>query len=319
LISVDSLLSGSWAQKSSTPRREQQTITAQGLLKEPNTMTRRSRRRVALAATTAALIAAGPLVFAEPAFAQYPPGSPPQLGDDAVAPGEELTFSATGFEPNEDVDVSLVPDGAAAAGAATAALRTSPSFVQPIVSPTAEGEDGDDHGDGDGDRDTVPLGTFTADASGAVSGTVTIPEDTPPGDYRFTLEGQESGTTLSAPLTVTGDGDDDGDDHGDDHGRPGDGDDHGDDHGRPGDGDHHGDDHGSGHGNGDDHGSGHGNGDDHGSGHGNGSSGHDPSELAKTGSSDASVALLSAAGALALLGGGSLVIVKRRRSHSDRG
>ncbi|TQK50642.1 LPXTG-motif cell wall-anchored protein [Streptomyces sp. SLBN-118] len=243
-------------------------------------MPRRSRRRVALAAATAALIAAAPMVLAEPAYAQYPP-APPTLSDDTVAPGDELTFSATGFESNEDVVVSLVPGGAAAttrSGAATAALRTSPSSVLPIVSPT-----GDRGGDGGGHGGTVYLGTFTADGTGAVSGTVTIPERTRPGDYLFTLEGQESGITLSAPLTVTGDGDGPGDHHG----RPG----HGHHHGWPG----------------------------HGGDHGRPGSDNDPSELAKTGSSDATVALLSAAGAMVLLGGGSLVIVRRRRSHAERG
>ncbi|WP_405804539.1 LPXTG cell wall anchor domain-containing protein [Streptomyces sp. NBC_00210] len=254
-------------------------------------MPTRSRRRVALAATTAALIAAAPLVFAEPAFAQYPPCPPLQVSDDTVAPGDELTFSATCFEPEEEVDANLVPDGAATTqgGASTAALRTSPSFVQPIAAPTAEGGHGG--GDGGGDRGTVYLGTYTAYANGGVDGTVTIPEHTRPGHYRFTLEGESSGITQSAPLTVTGDGNGRPGD-GDGHGRPG----HGDDHGRPGHGHH------------------------PGSGHGNGS-GHDPdpSELATTGSSDATVALLSAAGGLVLLGGGSLVIVRRRRSHTERG
>ncbi|MFK4226656.1 LPXTG cell wall anchor domain-containing protein [Streptomyces sp. NPDC019890] len=246
-------------------------------------MPTRSRRRVALAATTAALIAAAPLVLAEPAFAQYPPCPPLQLSDDTVAPGDELTFSAACFEAEEEVDANLVPGGAATT-ASTAALRTSPSFVQPVVAPTAEGG----HGGGDGDGRTVYLGTYTAYANGDVDGTVTIPEHTRPGHYRFTLEGETSGITRSVPLTVTGDGDG----RGDDHGRPG----HGDDHGRPGHGHH------------------------PGSGHGNGSGhDHDPSELATTGSSDATVALLSAAGGLVLLGGGSLVIVRRRRSHTERG
>ena len=177
-------------------------------------MPTRSRRRVALAATTAALIAAAPLVLAEPAFAQYPPPPPPVLSDDTVAPGDELTFSATGFEPEEEVDANLVPGGAATT-ASTAALRTSPSFVQPIAAPTAEGGHGG--GDGGGDR-VVLLGAYTAYANGGVDGTVTIPEHTRPGHYRFTLEGESSGITQSAPLTVTGDGDGD-----DDHGRPGDG------------------------------------------------------------------------------------------------
>ncbi|MEU3917600.1 LPXTG cell wall anchor domain-containing protein [Streptomyces sp. NPDC029004] len=232
-------------------------------------MLRRSRRRVAMAAATAALIAAAPMVLAEPAYAQYPPCPPIELSDDTAAPGDELTFSASCFESTETVVASLVAGGGAATtrgGAAnTAALRTSPSSVVQILSPTTEG--------GHGGGDDIYLGTYTAYADGTVDGTVTIPEDTRPGRYGFRLKGQSSGNTEWAALTITGDGNG--------HGRPG----HGHDHGRPGHPGHH----------------------------------HDPSQLAKTGSSDATVAMLSAAGAMVLLGAGSLVIVRRRRSHTERG
>ncbi|MFF3247484.1 LPXTG cell wall anchor domain-containing protein [Streptomyces sp. NPDC002870] len=298
-------------------------------------MPRRSRWRVAMAVATASLIAAVPLVAAEPAFAQYPPAPGVVIDDATVAPGDPINFTATGFQPAEPVVASLVPGAAAGAAAAAArSLRTSPSSVQPIAAATPKGDDCDDGGDGD----TVVLGTFTADANGIVTGTVTIPESVPPGIYLFQLVGSTSGVTVSAQVTVTGDaspppgdcdgspppgdgdgngrpGDDDGNgrpgdgDGDDDHGRPGDGGGDGD-HGRPGDGD---DDHGR-PGSGDDD---HGRGDDR----GNGSSGHGDRSpgLADTGSSDAPVALLTAAGGLVLLGGASLVIARRRRSDTDRG
>lgn len=308
-------------------------------------MPRRSGWRVALAASTVSLIAAAPLVAVEPALAQpYPPGPSLQLDDTTLSPGDEVDFVATGFQPHEEVESSLVPvdgDGGAAGAAGsvnTAALRGSAAFPAPLLAVRAPSDDGDDdHGDdGDDGRTIVPLGTHFADANGRVVDSVTIPEDTKPGKYDFTLEGLESGLVLTARVTIEDDRDDHGDDdHGDDHGRPGHGDD--DDHGRPGHGDddhgrpgHRGgedDDHGrSGHGD-DDHGrSGHGDHDDSygekgnhdDSGSGGKSSDHDGSSLAETGSSDATTAMLAAAGGLVLLGGGSLVLVKRRRTAGQQ-
>ena len=247
-------------------------------------MPTRSRRRVALAATTAALIAAAPLVLAEPAFAQYPPCPPLQCS--AMTPWPPV-MSSPSPRPASSRRRRLTPTSSPVVlppphqrpHSGHRRHSCSPSWRRRRRAATgAETESGG----------TVYLGTYTAYANGDVDGTVTIPEHTRPGHYRFTLEGETSGITRSVPLTVTGDGDG----RGDDHGRPG----HGDDHGRPGHGHH------------------------PGSGHGNGSGhDHDPSELATTGSSDATVALLSAAGGLVLLGGGSLVIVRRRRSHTERG
>ncbi|MBT2392550.1 LPXTG cell wall anchor domain-containing protein [Streptomyces sp. ISL-1] len=298
-------------------------------------MPRRSRRRVAMAVATASLIAAVPLVVAEPAFAQYPPAPTIQIDDVSVPPGDDINHTATGFQSGEGVLARLFPVGAVgAAGAAAAPLTQSRAVAGPKPTATATATASPSHcpspaPTNGGPRPIVELDTFVADTNGNVAGRVIIPQGTRPGAYDFQLVGQTSGLILSARVTVPLDGDCD-DDHGrpgdgdgdDDHGRPGDGDGDGDDdHGRPGDGDGDGDgDHGRpGDGDGDDdHGRpGHGNGNGNGngsSGHGNGSSG-----LADTGSSDATVALLAAAGGLVLLGGGSLVITRRRRTRTERG
>ncbi|MEU9009423.1 hypothetical protein AB0D12_06470 [Streptomyces sp. NPDC048479] len=307
-------------------------------------MPRRSGWRVALAATTTSLIAAASLVAAQPAVAQYPPAPGVVIDDNTVAPGDPINHTATGFQPLEQVVVSLVPaPGAAAAGA----LRASPASVRPLASATPNGDGGGSGGGGGGGGGggSVVLGTFTADANGKVTGRITIPAGVRPGVYLYQLVGQTSGLTLSARVTVSrapgggggshppGDGGTHppGDGDGDGHGQPGDGDGDGDGdgHGQPGGGDGDGHGHGQpGDGDGDGDGDGHGqpgHGDENGgssnSGHDNGSSGHDngTSGLADTGSSDAPVALLTAAGGLLLLGGGTLVIARRRRTDAERG
>lgn len=93
------------------------------------------------------------------------------LGASTVKQGAELTFRATGFSPGEKVDVTLVHN---AAGAGRVAA------------------------------DAAPLATFTADALGAVSGTVTIPSSTQPGVYGLRLLGADSAVSLdSADFTVS--------------------------------------------------------------------------------------------------------------------
>ncbi|MET7713188.1 hypothetical protein [Streptomyces sp. NPDC005407] len=69
--------------------------------RSPEPMPRRSRWRVATAVATASLIAAVPLVVAEPAFAQYPPAPGVVIDDATVAPGDPIDFTATGFQPAE--------------------------------------------------------------------------------------------------------------------------------------------------------------------------------------------------------------------------
>ncbi|MEU2429699.1 LPXTG cell wall anchor domain-containing protein [Streptomyces sp. NPDC007861] len=306
-------------------------------------MPRRSRRPIALAAATATLLGAASLVAAEPAFAQYPPPPSLEIEDITLVPGQDdVDFTGTGYQPGELALARLVPVGgngaggapnaASARGAAAypGALEARPSSKpSPSPSPTSTS-------DGGGGREIVNFDYFPADEEGTVVGAVTIPEDIKPGLYDFQLVGQESGLSQSVRVSIARadddhDHDDNGDeDHGDeDHGRPGNGDDNGD-HGRPGNGDDHGDDHdwsdrGGDHGDkGDDHDDNGDKGDDHDDdGDDNGSKSDDDDDSAKladTGSSDTSVALLSAAGGLLLLGGGSLVLVKRRRkSAAQRG
>lgn len=52
--------------------------------------------------------------------------------------------------------------------------------------------------------DPVTLGTATADPSGDVHTTVTIPTNTTPGQHTITVTGETSGLTLSATITVEG-------------------------------------------------------------------------------------------------------------------
>jgi LPXTG-motif cell wall-anchored protein len=164
-------------------------------------MTTSSKWRAALAATAAsAVLTAAPVLGAQSAFAQPYPPLPPSLtlSSTVVGAGDDVDFTGTGFEANQDVEADL-------------ASRI------------------------------VVLGHFTADATGAVEGTVTIPERTKPGEHLFLLRAEDPDLTLTAEITVT-DGDSDhypgggrpGGDHGGDHGgRPGG--DHGGDHGgRPG-------------------------------------------------------------------------------------
>ncbi|MGW1882562.1 LPXTG cell wall anchor domain-containing protein [Streptomyces sp. NPDC001970] len=312
-----------------------------------------------MAATAASLIAAAPLVVAEPAFAQpYPPSQDPTIiGDNTLAPGDEADFQGTGFQGGEGVLARLVPVGAGAAGAAGAAAfgRSAvlpQSFAAARPTPTATTTSKpttapDSSSDGRDERRIVEFGTWTAATSGIVTGTITIPKRTAPGRYDFQLVGQL--ITLTAPVTVLDDKDDDhgrpghGDGDDDDHGRPGHGDGDDDDHGRPGHGDGDDDDHGRpGHGDGDDDdhgrpGSGdddshersghdddrdHSGGDDNGDDHGSSDDDDDDSSgssLADTGSPEMPGVLLTAAGGLVLLGGGALVLVKRRRSAARRG
>ncbi|AWI31822.1 hypothetical protein DDW44_25805 [Streptomyces tirandamycinicus] len=273
------------------------------------------------------------MIAAQPAFAQYPPAPNLTIQDDdlVLEPGQEVAFTGRGFEPGEPVTGRLAPAGGGGApggaGAAGALGRSAavvpPAFTaaDPDSRPTPTGSKSPMAGDGD--RPVVELGRWTADANGIVDSTVIIPEGTREGAYYFQLAGENSDLVLSARVTIDEDGDGDDDDHGDgdgdgDHGRPG----HGDgDHGRPGHDDDRG--HHGGHDrDGRDHdGRDHDDDDDD----NGGKSDHDDSsddgkeKLADTGSSDGTVALLTATGGLLLLGGGALVVAKRRRNASQRG
>ncbi|MGW0823602.1 hypothetical protein [Streptomyces sp. NPDC002845] len=169
----------------------------------------------------------------------------------------------------------------------------------------------------------VILGWYTADASGTVAGTFSIPEQAEPGEHLFLLRAEDPDLTLSTEITVLDDGDDDGDDdHGDkpdhdnghkpDHGDKPDHDNGHDNGGRP--------DHDNGHDNGGrpSHDNGHDNGGrpSHDNGHDNGgrpSHGHsDEPHLADTGE-DRSAILLGGTAGLLLLGGGVILLTRRMR------
>lgn len=49
----------------------------------------------------------------------------------------------------------------------------------------------------------VYVGTFQADSTGTVSGTVTVPANEPTGQHELVLTGQRSGAVVSIPFTIT--------------------------------------------------------------------------------------------------------------------
>ncbi|MEU9173138.1 hypothetical protein AB0D34_36135 [Streptomyces sp. NPDC048420] len=146
-------------------------------------MTASSKWRAVLAATAAsAALAVVPVLGAQPAFADpYPAAYPP--------PVPNLTIDPTAVEPGDEVDFR----------------GTGFQAEQDVVAALAS--------------KVVILGHFEADATGAVEGTVTIPERTKPGEHRFLLRAENPERNLSTELTVLGDpGQDHGGDPGHDHG-----------------------------------------------------------------------------------------------------
>jgi LPXTG-motif cell wall-anchored protein len=144
--------------------------------------------------TFAAIALAGSIAVAGamPAMADHEaptyPGGTTQgtVSDAAVAPGETLTFSGTGFEAGEGILITVTPLNANApqsiggsfSGGASLAV---PAKVNVLLAPQ----------------------TFntTADSTGAFAFPITISE---PGTYRLTAEGLSSGHTVSATVTVVG-------------------------------------------------------------------------------------------------------------------
>lgn len=107
------------------------------------------------------------------ASAQYTPTGP---GDGTVTavPGEPITVTFSGFEPNEDVRFTLTGENAAGATLASlAAVVNSQTLVKP------------------------------ANANGAVSVTVTLPANAS-GQYQLTAEGLSSGASAGTTIVVAG-------------------------------------------------------------------------------------------------------------------
>jgi hypothetical protein len=132
-----------------------------------------SIRRIALAATTAILLAVPAMAVSAPAAsaAPYPPGTGPLvLGSSTVTAGGSLSFAGSGFTVGERVAARL-----------TEPVRT-----------------------GAGWRDPTLLSVVTADLSGVAQGNATIPRNVPTGMYVFSLTGSASGQYLSAYISVRG-------------------------------------------------------------------------------------------------------------------
>lgn len=266
-------------------------------------MQRRSRRRVALAASTVSLIAAGPLIAAETAVADYPypPHHGLRLDSVDLCAGDVVDFVGTGYEANEETRATLVSTGRGGSGtdgpSGQTAPRGSAAFPQPL-----EGAPSSDGSDGEGQ--VIVLGTQDADEDGRVEGTVTIPRSVRPGSYWFVLEGLESHLRQKVRVHIGECKGHDGHDrpgHGDeDHDRPGQGDE---DHDRPVNGGEEGDHDRPGYSDG---------GNDSSS--SDASSSDDGPSLATTGDSGVNMTMLGVAGGLVVLGGGSVLLLRRQRS-----
>jgi hypothetical protein len=129
-----------------------------------------SIRRIALAASTAVLLAVPATLVSAPAAsaAPYPPGAGPiTVSANTAVAGSVLTFTGSSFKWPERVAVRF-----------TSSVRSAP--------------------------DPTLLAVVTANTSGEVSGSVTIPRNTPTGSYDFALIGSTSGMYLSAIITVSG-------------------------------------------------------------------------------------------------------------------
>ncbi|RLV57086.1 LPXTG cell wall anchor domain-containing protein [Aeromicrobium phragmitis] len=122
----------------------------------------------------AVFVAVSALVLAPTAAtAEYTPAGP-AAGAVIIAPGGTATIPFTGFAPNEPVEFTLT--GFNASDATLASLKAAPVESTSI--------------------------TKQADANGAVSVTVTLP-DNAAGEYTLTATGQQSGETAVVAI-VTG-------------------------------------------------------------------------------------------------------------------
>ena len=164
------------------------------------------RWRGALAsAASAALLVALPLMGAQTAYAQptacmaYADSLCLSISPVTVEPGQTVTFSASGFDPGQTVTAELCPE------------KKNGHKAKPRSH------------DGTNKKECIFLGTFTADSEGVVTGTVTIPQNTKPGDYLFQLTSSDPKRTVCASIKVLGEEGEPGqDEHGkhNEHGKP---------------------------------------------------------------------------------------------------
>lgn len=141
-------------------------------------MTASSKWRAALAATAAsAALAVVPLLGAQPALAgPYPPPGGP-----AYPPqGPSLRVNPTSVEPGDRVWFR----------------GTGFQAEQDVVAALASR--------------IVILGHYEADENGVVTGRVTIPENTRPGEHHFLLRAEDPDRTLGTEIEVLGDGNGEG-------------------------------------------------------------------------------------------------------------
>ncbi len=117
-----------------------------------------------------------------------PTGPRIELGSPTVEPGGTIPIELSGLEPGAEVDIVLVPAGFQFVGQMLGQLQV-PAFASAAAFVAADVEF------------PLLLGSFTADENGEVSGSVTIPDEVPPGNYRLLalVDGVE---VASVDLTV---------------------------------------------------------------------------------------------------------------------
>ncbi|MFN3707793.1 endo-1,4-beta-xylanase [Microcella sp.] len=112
-----------------------------------------------------------------------------ELGSPTVEQGGTIPIELSGLTPGAEVDIVLVPAGFTFIGQMLGQLQV-PAFAAATAFVAADVEF------------PLLLGSFIADENGEVSGSVTIPGEVPPGDYRLLalIDGVE---VASVDLTVT--------------------------------------------------------------------------------------------------------------------
>lgn len=130
-----------------------------------------------------------------------PTGPRIELGSPTVEPGGTIPIELSGLEPGAEVDIVLVPVGFQFVGQMLGQLQV-PAFASAAAFVAADVEF------------PLLLGSFTADENGEVSGSVTIPDEVPPGNYRLLalVDGVEVASVdlTVAPADTSGGGGTDG-------------------------------------------------------------------------------------------------------------